>query len=196
MKGAISGYLRTLKGFINFSILLFVLSSMAGVYIGVYHAKETQAVIDWAADALSGGKDLSRAELFSFIFKNNVTALFYALIESVVFGISAVAMIIANGIIIGVFMVLVVKKASVLFFILGIVPHGIFEIPAAIIVSSMGMKIGSTVIAKLKRKKVSIIDELYDAVKYFILLVVPLLFVAAFIESFITPALLSLVSEH
>ncbi|MFA6097293.1 MAG: stage II sporulation protein M [Candidatus Paceibacterota bacterium] len=192
MNGPIFDYLRTLKGYIRFSVRLLILSVVVGVYVAAYHEKETQAVIDWAADALSGGMDLSRFELFSFLFKNNVTALFYALIESLVFGISAVTMIIANGVIIGVFMVLVVKKASFLYFILGIVPHGIFEIPAAIIASSMGMKIGSTVMAKVRRKNVSIIDELYDAVKYFILLVVPLLFVAAFVESFITPVILSL----
>lgn len=188
-------YLRGLKGYIRFSIRLLLLSSALGAYIAIYHSKETQAVINWAADALSPGMDLPKTELFFFIFKNNITALFYSLMESIVFGISSIGMIIANGVIIGVFMILVTEKASLIFFISGILPHGIFEIPAAVITASMGMRIGSTVIAKLKKEKVSIIKEIYNAIKYFLLLVVPLLFIAAFVEAFITPVILSLVSK-
>lgn len=192
MKGLMAEYLQGLKGYIKFSIQLLVFSLIVGVYVAAYHAKETQQVVDWAASSLSPGVSLSGLQLFFFIFENNVTALFYSLAESIVFGISPILMIVANGVIIGVFMVLVTKKASFMYFILGILPHGIFEIPAAIISSSMGMRVGSAVILKLRRKKTSIVGEIYNALKYFILVVVPLLFIAALIEAFITPAVLSL----
>ena len=187
-------YLFKLRGYIKFSVRIFMLSLIVGAYIAIYHSVETQAVVNWAAEALSSGMELSRFELFLFIFRNNTTALFYSLIESVVFGISSIMMIVANGVIVGVFMILVTQKISFIYFILGIAPHGIFEIPAAIITASMGMRIGSTVIAKLTKKNVSIIKEIYDALKCYFMLIVPLLFVAALIEAFVTPVILSLVS--
>lgn len=196
MKTGILEYFHDLRRFIRFSLQLFILSVVAGIYIAEYHEKEMQEVLNRTAAALSSGMGLSGFSLFYFIFENNVTTLFYALLASVVFGLSSVTMIIVNGIIAGVFMILVVKKTSFLVFIMGIVPHGIFEIPAAVISSSMGMKIGWTVILKLRRKKVSIGNEIYSALKYFFLIVVPLLFIAAIIEAFVTLTLISLVIKQ
>jgi len=192
MKSGMSEYLQSLKNFITFCIQLFFVSTIAGIYIAINHTKETQEVLKFVSEMFSPAVNYSQSELFFFIFQNNVIALFISLVESIVFGISSIAMIIANGVIIGVFAVLVADKTSILHFILGILPHGIFELPAAIITSSMGMRIGSAVISKIMKKKVSIAYEIYNAIKCYILIVVPLLLVAAFVEAFITPVILSL----
>lgn len=186
----IKTYLHKLKKYIDFSVQLLAISFTFGVFIAIGFRKETESIVNWAGSALSPGIELRGAKLFVFIFDNNVNALFYSLLESAVFGLSSIAMLIANGIILGVFMVLVSQKQSFIYFLIGILPHGIIELPAAIITGSMGIKIGSTVALRLLGKKVSVFREIYQAVKYFLVLVVPLLLVAAFIEAFITPALL------
>lgn len=186
-----NAYFKSLRKYIDFNVRLLIFSSIIGAYFALNSTDNTQKVINWASDSLSPGVELSGVGLFIFIFQNNVTALFYALLESIVFGLSSIGLIAVNGIIIGVFFILISEKISLAYFIAGIIPHGIFEIPAAIISASMGLKIGVSVVQRARGKSASVLSEIFSALKYFILIVVPLLFVAALVETFVTPVILS-----
>lgn len=73
----------------------------------------------------------------------------------------------------------------------GILPHGIFEIPALLISISMGLFLCSQVSKKLLRREHKPIFELIKRqVLISLLVVAPLLLVAALIESRITPLIL------
>jgi uncharacterized membrane protein SpoIIM required for sporulation len=77
-------------------------------------------------------------------------------------------------------------------FIAGVVPHGIFEIPALMIGTAAALYIGVVLVTPQTGKSMGevILELLADWAKIFLGLVVPLLAVAAVIEAYITPVLL------
>lgn len=79
--------------------------------------------------------------------------------------------------------------SPLLFFAAFILPHGIFEIPAAILEGAAILRLGASVIAPPPGKTLgeSWLLALADWAKISLALVVPLLVVAALVEAFITP---------
>lgn len=77
-------------------------------------------------------------------------------------------------------------------FLAGVLPHGVFELPALMIGSAAALYIGVTIVTPQTGKSMGevILDLLADWTKIFIGLVVPLLAVAAVIEAYITPGIL------
>lgn len=74
-----------------------------------------------------------------------------------------------------------------------ILPHGIFELPAAILATAFGLRVGATIISGGKRGEGGgFIAALADWVKVFVILVLPLLLVAAVVEVYITPQIVTL----
>lgn len=70
-----------------------------------------------------------------------------------------------------------------------ILPHGLFEIPAAILATAFALRVGASVTAPREGLTVGegLVAAIADFAKIFLFLVVPLLFVAAFVEANITP---------
>jgi stage II sporulation protein M len=70
-----------------------------------------------------------------------------------------------------------------------VLPHGLFEIPAAVIATGFALRLGASVAAPRPGLTVGegLVVALADLVKVFIFLVVPLLLVAAFVEANLTP---------
>ncbi|MCK7516598.1 MAG: stage II sporulation protein M [Ignavibacteriales bacterium] len=77
-------------------------------------------------------------------------------------------------------------------FLAGVVPHGIFELPALMIGSAVALYMGASIVTPQTGKSMGevIIELLADWVKIFLGVVVPLLAVAAVIEAYVTPGLL------
>ncbi len=70
-----------------------------------------------------------------------------------------------------------------------VLPHGIFELPAAIIATAMALKVGASIISPPPHMSISQawLRALADWLRVFLLIVLPLLLVAAFIEVNLTP---------
>lgn len=128
------------------------------------------------------------------LFRNNWTVSLYMMVGGLVLGIVPVFGVLANGALVGyvVRQLAFTAHANPLVIVLaGIVPHGIFEIPAYCLASGFGMRLGWLVWRTIARRTDA--DQwrqaLYSAGPT-LLWVTGLLFVAAFIESHITPQLL------
>lgn len=81
--------------------------------------------------------------------------------------------------------------------VVGLLPHGIFEIPAILLATTLGFYLCLRLILKIvspNREEISLKQTFLDAIRCFLLVVVPLLAIAAVIESYVTPWLLSLVA--
>ncbi len=72
-----------------------------------------------------------------------------------------------------------------------VLPHGLFEVPAAIIATAFALRIGASVTAPREGLTVGegLVAAIADFVKVFLFLVIPLLLVAAFVEATLTPQL-------
>lgn len=76
-----------------------------------------------------------------------------------------------------------------LFFVSGVLPHGVFEVPAAVIATALAVRLGATFMSPPRGMSVSKgwLWALADFVKVFLALVLPLLALAAVIEVHVTP---------
>jgi stage II sporulation protein M len=111
------------------------------------------------------------------IFSNNIYVSFLSLVLGLLFGIFPIITSFSNGFIIG----YVIQKAVAIDGIITIwklFPHGIFELPAVIISIGIGLRLGATLIFRMRKLR----NECLKALLIFILIVTPLLITAAIIE--------------
>jgi len=78
-----------------------------------------------------------------------------------------------------------------LFVLVFVLPHGVLELPAAVVATALAVRLGATFVAPPRGMTVSEgwLQALADFVKVFVLVVLPLLAAAAWIEVHITPDL-------
>ena len=186
-------YLYGLKKYIAFSSYIFIVSVFGGYLIAQNYPAETQLLIEEISSMFLTEKEVTSWQIFLFIFENNVSKLFVLLLLGAFAGLIPLLSVFANGLLLGIFAQVVSEEISWTFFFLGILPHGIIEIPVLIISSAIGVRIGKVAIWRLFSKKESLLIELFKALKFFILVLVPLIFIAALIESFLTSALLEMI---
>lgn len=80
----------------------------------------------------------------------------------------------------------------ILFAFFGLVPHGIFEVPANCLGSALGLVLWIFVTKKVIRKnKEPLLPFLIQCLRVFVLFILPLLLVAGIIEANITPIILN-----
>jgi len=108
-------------------------------------------------------------------------------------GILAILLLMAPVVLIG-YIVMQVGGAGVnpwLFTAVAILPHGIIELPAAIIATAQAMRMGDIILSPPESGGgvMGIMRELGHFVKLFVTVILPLLLLAAFIEAQITPQL-------
>ncbi|MCP4538382.1 MAG: hypothetical protein GY832_14695 [Chloroflexi bacterium] len=128
------------------------------------------------------------------ILSNNVRALLLATLLAVFsFGALAEALLIAPMAIVFFFVAQAAQMGydPVVFFAAFILPHGLFELPAAIIATAMAVRLGATFMSPPKGMTVGEgwLRALADLIKVFVALVLPLLALAAAIEVYVTPAI-------
>ncbi len=131
-----------------------------------------------------------------FIFSNNVRATFLVFLGGIIsFSVLGVLAFLLNvGLVGGVLgIVKLMGYSPILIFAAGLLPHGIFEIPALMISTAIVLRIGAVLVTPQLGKSMGQIslELLADWAKIFIGLVVPLLAIAALIEAYITPMVLA-----
>jgi len=127
---------------------------------------------------------------FIFVILNNSIALFLSILLGIVFGVFPFIVIFSNGTILGILMYLFQYNLSLDQFFIGILPHGILEIPLLIIGCAMGLRVGKEVFRRVFQKEGDIKKELSTALEFFWKIIIPLLALAAAIEVFITARIL------
>ena len=125
------------------------------------------------------------------ILLKNCTALLISFALSPLLCLSPFLTLTVNGWLIGAISTEVVKTTSVGYLLAGLLPHGIFEIPALMIGEAAAFSFGTSVLLGLFRKNsfAQVSSSFKKNLKYLglaMLLMVP----AALIETFITPLLL------
>lgn len=149
--------------------------------------------------SLLEGKDvLNDSDLLSAkaIFSNNLQAcvfsMCYGLIPFIYFSALALGL---NSILLGVLAAYTTANGiSPLLFLLMILPHGIFELPALILSFSMGLYVCGQITRRCRHDEtaLSVWDCLLQMSRLLLFVLMPLLLLAALVEAYITPWLLSL----
>ncbi len=171
-------HLKFCKFQIYWITAIFFVFSIIGFFVP-FPEEVMSMVLDYIRQILMQTQGLSMPELILFIFRNNLQASLIGMLFGIVLGVVPVFFAVFNGVILGIVSSLTVSERgfSSLFSLL---PHGIFELPAVFISLGLGLKLGSFIFQKDKRRffKRSVISSL----KVFVFIVIPLLLIASVIE--------------
>jgi uncharacterized membrane protein SpoIIM required for sporulation/ABC-type transport system involved in multi-copper enzyme maturation permease subunit len=136
------------------------------------------------------------------VFWNNVRSLIAAgMLAMLSLGILALLLLLAPAVIVA-YLGMQVGRLGVnplLFVVLGVLPHGLLELPAAILATAQAMRMGDVLLAPPDKGGgiAGVIREVGHFLKLFVAVVLPLLLIAAWIEVNVTPRLfLSFLASH
>lgn len=126
-----------------------------------------------------------------FIFFKNAVALLFSFIFSPIFCLIPVLALLINAGVLSFFATIVIEEESLGLLLAGVLPHGIFEIPALVMGEAAALSFGAmTVIAVFSsERRKSFLPNLKQNLKY-LLLAFALLIPAAIIETYVTPLFL------
>jgi len=157
-------------------------SNTSGVFSG-----ETRS-LQQLADFIAG---LPAWLMFGFILLKNISAVLLSFVLSPFFLIMPLLSLVVNGWLIGAVANTVVAERSIGYLLAGILPHGIFELPALFIGEAAAMSFGVAAMRSVfdTSRRGHLTDTLKVDLRYLgisVLLFVP----AAVMETFVTPLLL------
>jgi len=158
-------------------ITLFFVSSVLGFVFSDYliFIEDLLREIIYQVEGLSG------VELIVFILQNNVQSAFFGMLFGVFFGVFSLINSVGNGIVLGYVSSLVVSESGVLS-LWALLPHGIFELSAIFISLGMGLNLGGSLFLKKGKKMKELKRRFYESINVFLIVVLPLLILAAVIE--------------
>jgi len=135
---------------------------------------------------------LPQFAILVIIFITNVSTLLVSFLLSPIFCLWPILVLILNGWLLAFVSAAVVQQKSLGFILAGLLPHGVFELPAFIIGEAAALSIGTTIILALfkKERRELILPNLKQNLRY-LLIALALLLPAAIIETYITPLLLT-----
>ena len=180
-------YLMDIKIHILVIMLVFFLSTTSGFIHSSMDSEYAKQSLMEINGLLSSIKDLSSSGIMLFIFLNNAVKSLIILMLGIGFGLLPLLFIAYNGYIIGVIMYVVAEERGFTYFIAAIMPHGIIELPMIFISAAIGLKIGTEMLRSITGKTAAINMEFLRGIRFYFYRVMPLLFVAAVIETFVTP---------
>jgi stage II sporulation protein M len=186
-------YVKEIRKFVYVSIALFAIFFVAGFLIALGHPGISNYIVDNFKESVSPFMGLSDIQLMLVIFANNSGKSLLAVLLGPFFGLVPAGFISANGLLIGVICEVIVAQKGIVYTLVGVLPHGVIELPMLWISSAIGLKLGFVVVDSMANgRKVSIKEEFLRGMKFFVFWVVPLFFLAAIIETYVTAALLSM----
>ena len=171
-------YIKESKKFIYLVAGFFLFFLLMGFFIPTPEFIYNE-IMKFIRELLTETQDMSQLDLIGFIIYNNIQSTFLSIILGVFLGIFPLAGAVTNGYMLG-FVSSISVNNDGLSSLLRILPHGIFELPAVFISLGLGLKTGMFIFQKDKIK--SLKNYLSNSIKVFLLIVIPLLIFAGFIE--------------
>ncbi|WNY27305.1 stage II sporulation protein M [Methanolapillus ohkumae] len=173
--------------------VVLVICFAVGYFISGSNPELSDELMKTIEQAMSGMNMDDSFQLFLQIFFNNARIALFAIAFGIVLGLFPLFIAIANGLMIGIVSEYIVRTQGLSYLLVGILPHGILELPAIVLAAGVGVRLGAVVFSKLVGRKVtwaSFFKELSKAGYGYFYLIVPMLLVAAAIEVYVTGTLL------
>jgi stage II sporulation protein M len=177
-----------LRPFVIASVSLFCGAALAGGFAIIYFpqlASQLQDLLKEFAQMFSG---LPRLQLAIAIFFNNSLKTLIVILLGPLLGIAPVVFLIMNGAILGAVLPVAAASKGLWSSLMTILPHGIVELPAILLGTSIGLRLGVHACRRWTGSADrSLLSELRDGMRIYFAVIVPLLLLAAAVEVYITP---------
>ncbi len=179
------------KGWFFTAVCLFVLGLILGLTIPISAAGPLSQEIGAFEELAKFLATLPQSSILAIIFIKNVSAVLLSFALSPVLCLMPVIALITNGCLLGQVSNMVMEEKSLGYLLAGILPHGVFEIPALIIGEAAAINFGVTVmLTPFKKERGNrLASSLSQNLKY-LAVALALFLVAAVIETYITPLFL------
>lgn len=168
-------YLKESRNYVYAIVLVFV----CGGIIGSIFSAEFGFLDEVLEKLLLQIEGLGTSGVVLFILQNNLKSAFYGMVFGVLLGIFPVATSFFNGLVLGYVMKLTWVDSGVGEF-WRLLPHGIFELPAVFISLALGLRLGMFIFSE--NRGTEFMERAKNSMIIFVLIVIPLLIVAAIIE--------------
>lgn len=186
-------YIRSSWKYILIVTGVFIFSLIAGLLVSLKDLGLSENYLEVLKNSFGWIKTLSPIEIVLLIFLNNAVKSLFSIVLGAGLGIIPIIFIGGNGIIIGLIVNEVSKEQGIIFVLAALLPHGIIEIPMVLISAGLGFRLGYSMYVSMKGEKRDMRYELTESLHVFMKIIMPLLFVAAVIETFVTPLVVSMV---
>ncbi len=182
-------YIYSSRKYFLASAGIFIFSFVIGLLISAKNPEASANLLGLLKETYGSITSLEPFGRMLEIFKNNVRNSFMALLFGLGFGIVPFVFVTINGIVLGILVEFFLKKQGTFFVIAAILPHGIIELPMVIMSVGIGFRLGHAAYLSTRHQKTTheLLNELKQGVIFYFKIVVPLLLLAAFVESYITP---------
>lgn len=184
-------YLYFLRKYILAVTGIFIISLITGLLVSAKNPGLSENYLEMLKNSFGWIKTLNLPLIMLLIFLNNAFKSLLALVLGVGFGVIPLLFVAGNGIILGILADTVSKQQGTLFVIAALLPHGIIEVPMILISSGIGLRLGHEMYLSFSGARTDIKQELKQGIRFYIRRIVPLLFIAAIVETTVTPLIAS-----
>lgn len=182
---------KELKLFFHASWLCFLIGTISAItYYQIDKESSMRIFMEILKSFKENGLDSLESELlFIKIFFNNLqVALIMLFLSTIPFLPLSLFLCLSNGFMLGlVGSIFYEKTFDVEQLLMSLLPHGIIELPIIFYTSAVGILIWKKIALSLFNKGSEVNINFFDLIKRVCFILIPLLLLAAFIESFITP---------
>lgn len=186
-------YLESIRVYIVLSVMIFALTAVMGYFAASLNSEMAASMLQ-ELEMLKWITDQPPIIIMIIIFLKNFMACVMSVLLGLGLGLLPLLVVVTNGFMLGVVSYNVIQKAGPLYLLAGILPHGIIELPIVLVSIAVGFRLGYLVALSLFGEKADIVKETKMAVHLLVYRIMPLLLLAAFIETFITPQAISVVA--
>ncbi len=185
-------YLIRLGPYLAASVFLFGAGTVAGLIVVYYFPDLGDYFKETIAAFVKTFAGLPRLKLAGAIFINNAAKTLLAILLGALAGVVPGFFLLANGVALGIAWSLSASARGAWFSLLTLLPHGVLELPAVFLGTSIGLLIGVETLKRLTgRSEARLGAEIASGLRFFCTVIVPLLFAAALVEAFVTAALVT-----
>ncbi len=185
-------YIYSLRKYLITVAAIFILSLMTGLLVSIKNPEFSENYLEMFKQSFGWIKTLPPLAVMLLIFLNNAFKSLLALVLGLGLGIIPFLFVAGNGIIIGILGDTISRQHGTVFVVAALLPHGIIEIPMILISAGIGLRLGHVMYFSLIGMKAEIKQEMMQGARFYARIIVPMLFVAAMVETFVTPLIASL----
>ncbi len=175
------------KSFILVAVV-FLVSLALGFQFSAQHPGFTEKYLEGLKGIFDMIKELNPLLILLIIFFNNAFKSLLAMVGGALLaGVPPVVFAGFNGFILGLVAEMSYSDHGPLFVAAAILPHGIVELPLVLLSSAIGVKLGRNTLNFLLGRQKTLNWNLKKWTSFYLRWIAPLFFLAAIIETFITP---------
>ena len=174
------------------------LGVLLGVVLGLSFPERAYQVLNaFMEQAEESGVVDTEGELsvFALLMNNWRAMLLSAVYGFIPFLFLPVISLLTNGALLGIMASFyLTRRMSMLLFLAGILPHGVFELPALVLSIACGayLCVNMCRLVTSSPRRIPMVELLGDLLRVLVLLVAPMTVAAAFIECYVTPVVMGL----